>query len=129
MPTRSELRQTFIDAVKSSGSRLTVFNGRHIDELHDNLPAVIVGFDAVEVTQDMSDNFRYTGDMTVLVMVGGSDDEVDDTADKIIGSVMASMRSMYPTVGCQLQSIVYDRELDAGVNAAVVTWSLEFADG
>lgn len=126
MVTRAELRNLFADAVEDTGKGFKVFNGRHIDALHDNLPAAIIGFDSVDVEQNLADNFRFTGELSISIIVDGNDDVLDTFIDPTIAAVMARMRMQLPTLGCQLTGITYNRELDPGVSAAIISWVVAF---
>lgn len=126
MVTRSEMRKVFADAVEDAGRGFTIFNGQHIDALHDVLPAAVIGFDTVEVQQDLADNFRFSGELTITLIVSGDDDLLDTYIDPTIASVMARMRSQLPTIGCQLAGLTYNRELDPGVSAAVLVWMVDY---
>lgn len=126
MVTRSELRNLFADAVEDVGKSLTVFNGKHIDALHDSVPAAVIGFDAVEAESDLSDNFTFTGEMTVTLFVNGTDDYLDTYIDPVIANCMARMRAQLPTTGCLFAGLAYDRSIDPGIAAATLTWVVQF---
>jgi hypothetical protein len=129
MPTRSEIRQLFAAAIKDSLPQLHVFAGRHIDYLHDVLPATIVSFDSVAVEQDMADQYRYSGTITAIVVSATpDDDDLDGLIDAIIPAVQDRIRTMVPGMGCQLIEIAYNREFDPGVAAGVVTWQVDYGD-
>lgn len=126
MVTRSELRQLFSEAVDDTGKGITVFNGRHIDALHDSLPAAVVAFEAVEAEMDLDDNFRFRGEMSVLLLVNGTDDQLDLFVDPVVANCMARMRSQLPTTGCTFNGIAYQRDIDPGVAGALLTWDIIF---
>lgn len=126
MVTRAELRNLFAEAIEDAALGLNVFVGKHIDALHDVLPAVIVAFDTVAVEQDLSDNFRFTGDMATMILINGDDDALDKYIDGVIISVMAAMRSQLPGTGCQLSSLEYVRDVDPGVAVCSLSWEVVF---
>lgn len=126
MVTRSELRHIFAAAVEDAGKGIKVFNGRHIDSLHDNLPAAIIAFETIEAEMDLSDNFMFTGQIGVMLIVNGDDDLLDTYIDPVIANCMAWMRTQLPGTGCSLDSINYDREIDPGVAAASIVWTVQF---
>lgn len=128
MPTRTEIRQTFAAAIKDAITFIHVFDGRHIDHLHDVLPAAIVSFDSVAVDQDISGGYQFTGTIATLIISDKPEDsEVDLLVDVIIPAIQDRMQAQLPTVGCMLLEIAYNRELDPGVAAAALVWQVDYS--
>lgn len=126
MVTRSELRNIFASAVEDAGKGLTVFNGRHIDNLATAMPAAIIALEEVLVEQDLADGFMFNGTLSVMLLVNGDDDYLDSFIDPVIAACMARMRLQLPGTGCRLDAIGYNRDIDPGVAAAALTWAIDY---
>lgn len=124
--SRQEVRKIFVDAMEDVGMGLTVFNGRHIDALHDAVPACIVSFESIDVEQDLSDGFMFHGTVSAIILVNGDDDKLDTYIDPAIASTFVYWRTQMPSAGCQLIDITYQKDFDPGIVAAQLTWQVDF---
>jgi hypothetical protein len=124
--SRKEVRDIFARGADDAGKGLNVFSGRHIDALHDSLPAAIVSFDTIEVQEDMSGGFRFAGTILMLIVVNGDHDLLDTYIDPVIVSTIVAWKSQVPTAGCRLAEITYLDDVDPGVVAGQLTWTVTF---
>lgn len=126
MPTRIEIRHAIVNALQLIPG-LTVKYEQHISNLSEVMPAAVVYFEQVEITEDLKGNRNCAGTLGISAFMPGTDDDIDPLVDDIIAYTDLAIQSPNPLgTAWTLNSISYDHETQPGTVGATVTFTIWF---